>query len=65
MKAKGDYQYQVHLAQMVLKIVRPGDWTGLREQCPKANQGGLLGLSPLRSEGSWVVRRGRLDCVID
>ncbi len=28
------------------------------------NQGGLSGLGPLRSHGSLVVMRGRLDCVI-
>jgi hypothetical protein len=56
MKAKGEYQDQVHSDQMVLVIVR-GE-VRLCEQWPKANKGGLLGWSPFRSNGFQVVRHG-------
>jgi hypothetical protein len=61
MKAKGDYQDQVHSGQMVLVLVRPGG--GQHEWWPKATQGGPSGLSPLRSDGSRDGKAGRLDCM--
>jgi hypothetical protein len=36
---------------------------GLREQWPKAYQGGLSGSSLLRSDGAHDSHAGRLDCV--
>jgi hypothetical protein len=56
MKAKGDYQDRIHSDKTVVMIVR---WeVGLCDQRPRANQMGLPGSSPLRSNGSWVVMGG-------
>ncbi len=56
MKAQGDYPDQVYSDQMVLMADREDRMHVSIGQ--RQNQGGLLGSSPLRSDGSHVVRQG-------
>ncbi len=77
-KAEGNYPDWVHSDQMVLGMVRQGDWTvwvvgrldrlssgqaGPLERWPKATQEGPSCSSSLRSDGSCDGQVGRLDCV--
>jgi hypothetical protein len=60
MKAKGGYQDCVHSDQIVLVIVRRGGW--IAEAVTNGKPRGTNESSPLRRDGSGVVRWGRLDC---
>jgi hypothetical protein len=50
-----------HSDQTVLVIVRQGGWSAWA--VAKGKPRGTTGWSPLWSDGSWVVRQGRQDCV--
>jgi hypothetical protein len=61
MKAKGDYQVQIHSDQMVLVIVRRGGW--INWAMAKGNSRGAIRLKTTQMYGSRDGLAGRLDCV--
>ncbi len=61
MKAKGDYQDQIHSDQMVQVIVRWGGW--INWAMAKGNSRGAIRLKTTQINGSRDGQAWRLDCV--